>query len=642
MCGIVGFYKVECEDCTRTLEVMRDTLTHRGPDDAGIYLDRENGVGLGHRRLSIIDLSALGHQPMSNEEKTVWLVYNGEVYNYREIREELSAKGYKFRSNTDTEVVLNAYLCWGIECIEKFIGMFAMGIWDKRVRKLYLIRDRLGIKPLYYYHDQNGVIFGSELKALMAHPAYPKNIDYGAMPNYLSYGYIPAPATIFENTFKLRQGHYLCIDESGVNEIEYWNSNDHYLDDPLTGTEDEIAEELEELLLDSFRYRLLADVPLGIFLSGGIDSTTLTALLQKNTNTQHKTFTIGFYEDEYDEGKWAKKIAEYLDTEHTEYYVSVDDCKDVIGQLADIYDEPFGDNSGLPTYLVSKLTKQNATVALSSDGGDELFGGYNRYRSLSALHPRFHKVPEALRDVALGAMQSLGAERAASIYSAVRPIVPNVKNFGDKYRKYQNMLGASHKKNLLEMFKSNMNRWTPDEIERLLKQESGEQHPTYFEDTFESLESRDFMTRMMATDLKTFLADDILAKVDRASMAVSLESREPFLDHRLVEYVARIPSGLKCRDGVSKYILRKVLYNHVPRELVDRPKKGFTVPLADWLRGDLRSMMMDYLSPDRLKKDGIFDEKVVSRTVENFVKGRESVHKVWYILVFQMWKERWV
>jgi len=642
LCGIVGFYNFESNNSIHTLESMRDSLTHRGPDDAGVYFDDANRVGLGHRRLSVIDLSSLGHQPMTNEESTVWVVYNGEIYNYKEIRAKLVSKGYSFKSNSDTEVVLKAYMHWGIDCVKEFIGMFAMAIWDKRVKKLYLLRDRIGVKPLYYYYKDSKLLFGSELKALMAHPNFPKDIDYGAIPNFLRYGYIPTPRTIFENTYKLKPGHYLCLHNNKLEEVKYWDANDYYLQDPLQGSEDEIAEELEALLVDSFKYRLLSDVPLGVFLSGGIDSTTLTALLQKSTNTQHKTFSIGFHEDKYDEAKWAKKIAEYLETDHTEYYVSVDDCMEIIEKLPEIYDEPFGDNSALPTYILSKLTKQNATVALSADGGDELFGGYNRYRSVSSLNSSFLRLPKDIRNLVVGTMNSLSADRIDGIYNTFKPVMPRIKDFKDKYEKYRNMLTACNNEKLQDMYQFNVNRWTPEELDNLLEVNCDGHHKTYFEDSFLALKDNDYMSQMMAADLKTFLLDDILTKVDRASMSVSLESREPFLDHRLVEYAARIPSSLKCRDGINKYILRKILYKHVPKELVDRPKKGFVVPLNDWLKGDLYPLLMDYLNEDKLKREGIFNAKAVSKDIKGFLSGSVSVYKIWFILMFQMWKERWL
>jgi asparagine synthase (glutamine-hydrolysing) len=642
LCGIVGCCNFRGDMQVETLLSMRDSLTHRGPDDAGIYFDSENCVGLGHRRLSIIDLSCLGHQPMSDEKGSVWIVYNGEIYNYKVIREQLLSKGFTFKSNSDTEVVLNAYVCWGIDCLKEFIGMFAIAIWDTRVKKLYLLRDRIGVKPLYYYYKEGRLLFGSELKALMAHPNFPKEIDFEVLPSFLRYGYIPAPRTIFQDTFKIKPGHYLCLQKNELTEVKYWDVDDYYLEEPLQGDEEEIAEELEALLVDSFKLRLVSDVPIGIFLSGGIDSTTLTALLQRNTNTQYKTFSIGFYEDQFDEAKWSKKVAGYLETDHTEYYMSVKDCIGIIEKLPEIYDEPFGDNSGIPTYLLSQLTKQYTKVALSADGGDELFGGYKHYSSLSSLHTSFLRLPKYIRNKIVGALNALGPSKAENIYNMLRPVIPQIRNFKDKYEKYTNILSACNDDKFVDMYKYNVSKWMPDEIDNVLNGNRIDQYTTYFEHTFDALKEIDLKSQMMAADLKTFLLDDILTKVDRASMSVSLESREPFLDHRLVQYVARIPSSLKCKNGISKYILRKILYKHIPKKLVDRPKKGFVVPLSDWLKGDLYPLLMDYLNESKLKREGIFDEKAVTHNIKDFLRGSVSENKLWYILMFQMWKERWI
>ncbi|MGI9534210.1 MAG: asparagine synthase (glutamine-hydrolyzing) [Thermodesulfobacteriota bacterium] len=642
MCGIVGCYNFRGRKSEEILLSMRDSLTHRGPDDAGIYFDEDNQVGIGHRRLSVIDLSSQGHQPMSDKDGSVWITYNGEIYNYKEIRKQLISRGYSFKSNSDTEVVLKAYLCWGIDCLKEFIGMFAIAIWDRRDKKLFIARDRAGVKPLYYYYKNNRLLFGSELKALMAHPEFPKEIDFGAVSNFLRYGYIPAPTTIFEDTFKLRPGHYFCIQNYKLREVKYWDINNYYCQEELPGTEDELAEELEDLLADSFKYRLLSDVPVGIFLSGGIDSSTLTAILQKSTNVRQKTFSIGFHEDKYNEAKWSSKVARHLETDHTEYYMSVKDCLGVVEELPEIYDEPFGDNSGIPTYILSKLARENVTVALSADGGDELFGGYKHYGTLSSLNCSFRRIPKFLRDKAVGTLNVLSPSRTEKYYSTLKPILPCIKDVKDKYEKYRDILRASNKGNFTDIYKSNNSKWTHDEMENLLNINSCCKYKTYFDTTFSELGKINDKSRMMATDFKTFLVDDILTKVDRASMRASLESREPFLDHRLVQYAARIPPGLKIKNGKSKYILRKILYKYVPRNLVDRPKMGFVVPLSDWLKSDLYPLLMDYLDENKLKREGIFNEKTVSLNIKSFLNGSVSENKIWYLLMFQMWKDRWL
>src|SRR3989337_1864962 len=468
MCGIVGLCSLNKRTDKTVLTSMRDALTHRGPDDAGIYFDQECNVGLGHRRLSVLDLSSFGHQPMSNDNGSIWITYNGEVYNYREIREELIKKGYNFKSDSDTEVVIKAYEEWGIDCVHKFIGMFALAIWDRREKKLYLLRDRVGVKPLYYYYKDGLFLFASELKALMKHPDFSKEVNYSVLSIYLRYGYIPAPFTIFQNTYKLKPGHYLCFSNNDVRELKYWDIVDFYLQEPINTSEDEVVEELENLLIDSFKYRLVSDVPVGVFLSGGIDSSTLTALLQKNISTQLKTFSIGFYDDRFDEAKWSKKIANYLETDHTEYYLSVKEAFSIIEKLPEIYDEPFGDSSGIPTYLVSRLARQDVTVTLSADGGDELFCGYNHYRSIIYLNRLFLRIPKYIRDLIIEAIYTISPIRVDSINRAFMPIIPRIKNLRDKYEKWRNMLRESNYENRLDMYKFNINKWTPDDLMRLM------------------------------------------------------------------------------------------------------------------------------------------------------------------------------
>ncbi|MGH7909920.1 MAG: asparagine synthase (glutamine-hydrolyzing) [Thermodesulfobacteriota bacterium] len=642
MCGIVGFYDYNKKTDMAVLTSMSETLTHRGPDDAGIYFDVDNNVGLGHSRLSILDLSSLGHQPMPNENKSIWITYNGEVYNYREIRKELIERGYNFKSNTDTEVLIKAYEEWGMECVHKFIGMFAIAIWDRRQQKLFLLRDRVGVKPLYYYHKDGLFLFGSELKALMKHPQFDKDIDFSVLPLYLRYGYIPAPFTIFKNTCKVKPGHYLCVSDNNLKEFEYWDIVDFYTQEPINEPEDEIADELEKLLIDSFKYRLVSDVPVGVFLSGGIDSSTVTALLQKNISTKLKTFSIGFYEDRFNEAKWAKKIANYLETDHTEYYLSVREAFNIIEKLPEIYDEPFGDNSGIPTYLVSRLARQNVTVALSADGADELFCGYNRYRSIIYLNRQFLGLPKYIKDSIIKALALFSPSKVDSMYRTFRFFMPRVDGLRDKYEKWRNMILEINDGNFLDMYKFNINRWTPNDLTSLMENNYDSNFNTYFEDTYHRLQNNDFITQMMAIDFKTWLVDDILTKVDRATMSVSLEAREPFLDHRLLQFVARIPVDLKYKNGVSKYILRKILYKHVPRNLLERPKQGFVIPLAKWIKGELSSLVRNYLNEERLKREGIFNPSVVTSCVKDFSNGSINVNKVWFILMFQMWKEKWL
>lgn len=643
MCGIAGLWSFNKRIDETVLISMRDALTHRGPDDAGMYIDEKHGVGLGHRRLSILDLSPLGHQPMSNEDESIWITFNGEIYNFKEIREDLVKRGYRFKSNSDTEVVIKAYQEWGIDCVHKFIGMFAIGIWDRREKKLYLLRDRPGVKPLFYYHKDGLFLFGSELKALMKHPDFKKEINYDILPLYFRYGYVPAPFTIFKDTYKLKPGHYLCVSSNDIEEVKYWDIVDYYLQDPIEKSEDEILEELESILIDSFKYRLVSDVPVGVFLSGGIDSTTLTALLQNNISTQLKTFSIGFHESEYNEAKWAKKIADYLGTDHTEYYLSVREACNIIQKLPEIYDEPFADNSGIPTYLVSRLTRESVTVALSADGGDELFSGYRRYKDVNYLNSLFLGLPKHMRNIIIKMLSPLNPAKVDYIYKTFKFIMPRIEDFRDRYAKVRYMLHESNNGNLEDMYKIAVSMWTPGDLKGIMGYHYNSKLNTYFEDTFHRLPDSDFLTQMMATDFKTYLVDYILTKVDRATMSVSLEGREPFLDHRLLEYVARLPITLKYKNGVSKYILRKILYKYVPRELVERPKQGFVIPIYEWLKGDLSALLMDYLHEGKLKKEGIFNASVVTSWVKDYMNGSSiNVNKLWCLLMFEMWKEKWL
>jgi asparagine synthase (glutamine-hydrolysing) len=642
VCGIVGFCGKDKFSDESTLASMRDTLAHRGPDDSGLYIDIEHNVGLAHTRLSIIDLSSLGHQPMSNDSGTIWITYNGEVYNFKEIREELEKRGYVFRSNTDTEVLVKGYEEWGIECVHKFIGMFAIAIWDRNEKKLYLVRDRVGVKPLYYYFKDGVLLFASELKALMKHPGYRKEIDLSILPHYLRFGFIQSPYTIFQDTFKLKPGHYVCLYKNRLEEKKYWDIVDFYNAEPIQGTEDEITSELENLLRNSFKYRLISDVPVGVFLSGGLDSSIVTAILQHNIGSKLKTFTIGFDESGLNEAYWSKSIADYLGTDHTEYYLSVEEAAKIIYKIPEIYDEPFGDHSAIPTYLVSQLARKDVTVALSADGGDELFCGYSRYKAYVRLYEKFLRLPKFLTNPVIKSMTRLDPSTVDEFYRTFRAVMPEVKEIKDKYIKWRDMLLESKEGNLIEMYKCNLSKWTPGELDGIIGHKYNYSYDAAYVETIESMTNGELLNKVMALDFKTYLPDDILTKVDRATMSVGLEGREPFLDHRLLEFVARIPLKLKYHQGTSKYILRKVLDKYIPRELVDRPKQGFVAPLSRWLKGELHQLVNEYLNEDRLGKEGIFNSEVVSSYVKDFYNGVSiNANKIWFLLIFQMWKEKW-
>lgn len=621
MCGIVGIWDFRpgnkiSEDLIKS---MRDALTNRGPDDAGIYIDERHNLALGHRRLSVIDLSCRGHQPMPNDDESLEIIYNGEVYNYKEIRKELIIKGYKFKSNSDTEVVLKAYEEWGTEAVHKFRGMFAFAIWDQKKEKLFLFRDRAGVKPLYYFFKNNLFIFASELKAFYKHPYFRKELNFDGLALFLQFGYIPTPHTIFKDTYKLKPGHYLQINKNGnLKEIKYWDIIDYYLGEPINKSEEETEEELESILIKSFKYRMVSDVPLGIFLSGGIDSSAVAALLQSQTPNPLKTFTIGFYEKEYNEAPYAKKIARYLGTDHQEFYCTPKEALETIFKLPEIYDEPFGDSSAIPTYLVSKLAREQVKVSLSADGGDELFCGYPYYWKINNLYTKIEKLPSAL----------------LSFSSSVLSLFP----FSDKFIKFRKILKQKELKNI---FKIIISYWSEDEIKDLLKMPYASCN-TFFND-FQKVKNLGNISQMQAVDFKTYLCDDILTKVDRATMAAGLEGRDPFLDQDIIEYAARLPSEFKYQKGESKYILRKILYKYVPKELLERPKQGFSIPVQDWLRKDLSEPLKEYLSYSKIKKQDIFNGEWVKKKLDEYLRGKSNNgHKLWFLLVFQIWYEKWL
>jgi asparagine synthase (glutamine-hydrolysing) len=618
---------------------MRDTMTHGGPDDAGAFYSEGGRLALTHRRLSIIDLSPLGHQPMIDENFTI--VFNGEIYNYAEIKSELIARGYNFRSSSDTEVVLKAYREWGTDCVCKFRGMWAFALWDEKEKTLTLSRDRLGVKPLYWYYKDGLFMFSSELKAFHEHPAFDKKLDFKALSLYLQHGYIASPLSIFANTYKLEPGNFLKIDaRRNIKKIEYWSPEKIFLDgfdarERGVIDEERAADELEELLLESFKLRMVSDVPVGMFLSGGVDSSLLTALLAKDGGYGAlKTFTIGFDEKEYDEAKWAKKVAEHLKTEHTELYCRPSDAFDIIAKLPLIYDEPLGDASAVPTYLVSKLARTKVKVSLSADGGDEQFCGYNRYFMINDRIAKFSNNP--FLSIISGALDYVSAEAAYAVYDKLSPILPRWNNFYDKFTKLKKVLKT--KKKIAQYDLSNK-YFLEEDIARLGIGNISSQL-FKFDERFEKM---NILDQMMYLDIKTYLPDDILVKVDRAAMSVALEGRDPFLDHKITEFAARLPLELKYKNGVSKYILKKILYRHVPRELVDRPKQGFGVPVYEWFRDELKGCYADHLAFDKIKREGIFDAGTVSALLDGYLNDRGvNAYKLWFLFVFELWYEKYM
>ncbi|WP_018630772.1 asparagine synthase (glutamine-hydrolyzing) [Niabella aurantiaca] len=635
MCGIAGFVDFNCRSSGETIFNMAASMPHRGPDGQSEFFDQQEGfqVGLGHRRLSIIDLSHAADQPMFYEDLVI--VFNGEIYNYGEIKEELIDKGHRFRTTSDTEVILHSWKEWGAAAIHKWHGMFALVLYDRNKQELVAIRDRAGVKPFYYSFQEGLFLFGSEQKALMAHPAYKKSLDPAAVASFLQYGYVSAPYSIFKNTFKLRAGHLLRLNIKNRTLIteQYWNVYDHYnkpklkidLADAVTGT--------ERILEKAFQYRMVADVPVGVFLSGGFDSTCVTALLQKNSTKKIRTFTIGTTDQKLNEAPFAKQIAAHLGTDHTEYYCTAKEAMDIIPELPFYYDEPFADSSAIPTILVSRLARQKVTVALSADAGDEIFAGYNRYDYINRYGSRLQRIPAPLRKMAAGLMEKISSDSI--------PVLRNKANFHSRYDKLKNLLNdpstAALLKNLSIAF-------SDKEIARIFNSHSFQATlPTLHQSRELEEAFYDPLSYMMAVDYQTYLADDILQKVDRATMSTSLEGREPFLDQDIIEWAAQLPADYKYHNGTKKYILREIVHQYVPKGLMDRPKMGFGIPVGDWMAGELRPLVEEYLGDASLKMHGLFDPEAVHRLKNDFFAGRKEKHlKVWYLLMFQMWYKKWM
>lgn len=626
---------------------MSDCIVHRGPDDSGSWSDSSAGVAFGFRRLSILDLSALGHQPMASGSGRFTLVFNGEVYNYVEIREMLEADGVRFRGHSDTEVILASFERWGVvAAVPRFVGMFAIAVWDTETHRLSLIRDRLGIKPLYYSHRPGLLSFGSELKALVRVPGFDGTIDETALNAYLRYLYVPAPHTIYRSVRKLLPGHILTIDT--VNEtlpepVPYWSLDDVYATgcaNPLDVSDEEVVTELRRILAEAVRLRMRSDVPMGALLSGGIDSSTVVALMQEHATQPTRTFSIGFPGTAHDEAKDAARIASALGTHHTELSVTAADALDVVPLLPDMFDEPFADPSQIPTYLVSKLARRAVTVALSGDGGDEVFAGYERYIQGERVIRSLERIPSALRRAAGATIGSSSEQFWDRAYHAVAPFVDSTGRHrlaGQKIGKLGNLMSGTSEG---QMYRSLLSAGWQDPSAALAR--DGER-PTRIDELLDRHASLPLLDRMMLVDQQSYLADDLLAKVDRASMAVSLEARVPLLDHRVVEFGWRLGRRFKIRDGRGKWALRQVLYGMVDPRLVDRPKTGFSVPIASWLRGPLREWGESILFPTGVRSDEWLDLKRLRSTWDRLQAGRdETALALWSTLMFQSWRKRWI
>ena len=646
MCGINGFYSKSLSTFNNVIEKMNSAISHRGPDTNGTWKDQNSGIVFGHQRLSIIDLSSAGNQPMQSHSGRYILTYNGEVYNHLEIRKELDKSNsyIQWRSNSDTETLVEAIDFWGIEkTLSKIDGMFAFGLWDIKKRCLILARDRIGEKPLYYGWQgkiNNKVfLFGSELKALKVHPEFRGEINRGAIALQLRHNYIPAPHTIYNDIYKLLPGHYLTLEESDLNKsllpipITYWSLTEtaiHGNNNQLKLADKDIQRELEKRLRLSIRKQMISDVPLGAFLSGGIDSSTIVALMQSQSNLPIKTFTIGFNENDYNEAHFAKKIAKHIGSDHTELYVSSKKAMEVIPKLPTIYDEPFSDSSQIPTFLVSQLAKQNVKVALSGDGGDELFCGYNRYVMSKKFWNIFRLMPMLLRKTLSSGIQLISTEDWNKI-SKILPHFSQYTNFGDKMHKGANVLKANKLSNLYFMLSSHWQN--PTEV--VINSEEPGTLLTEFKPELKGLNSQQ---QMMVLDFITYLPNDILVKVDRAAMSSSLETRVPFLDHKLIEYVWKIPHSLKLRNGKGKWILKQILNQYVPNNLTEKPKMGFGVPIDVWLRGPLRDWAENLLNEKRLKDEGYFNIRIIRDKWEEHLSGKRNwQNDLWNILMFQSW-----
>ena len=643
MCGLVGFWSANGDrrEFAQLASRMADRIRHRGPDDSGTWCDDKAGLTLALRRLSILDLSAAGHQPMQSACGRYVIVFNGEIYNHLELRGRLEAErnAPDWRGHADTETLLAGFAAWGVErTLEATVGMFAIALWDRREHVLTLARDRLGEKPLYYGWQGDTFLFGSELKALRAHPAFCSEIDRGALSLFLRHNYIPGPFSIFQGIRKLPPGTFLCVslNRRDAEPVPYWSLRsvtENGLANPFDGTEEEALRELERRLVCAVRGQMVADVPLGVLLSGGFDSTTITALMQASSSRPIRTFTIGFGDRTYDEAQHARSVAAHLGTDHTELRLSADDALSLIPAMPQMYDEPFADSSQLPTHLVMRLARRHVTVALSGDGGDEFFGGYNRYVFGPRVWNRIRRIPAPLRRLIGTGLSSIPLSWGNNLAAPLARRI-GIAQAGDKAQKLG--LRMQRVQSLDDLYAALVSEW-PD-AERMVI--GGVVPPNLLDDRAIWPRLRDPVARMMALDALTYLPDDILVKVDRAAMAVSLETRAPFLDRDVVEFAWTLPMSMKLRDGRGKWILRLLLDRYVPRELVDRPKMGFSIPLDAWLRGPLREWAGEHLAEDRLRREGFLNVAPIQTTWAKHLRGEGSFgYRLWSVLMFEAWMD---
>jgi asparagine synthase (glutamine-hydrolysing) len=641
MCGIAGFWQTRRspEVPAEILAQMGLALQHRGPDDSGVWFDNTSGIGLVHRRLAVVDLSAAGHQPMTSGSGRYTITFNGEIYNFEEIRGELGP-GHNWKGHSDTEVLLAAVERWGLEAaVGRFVGMFAFALWDRRESKLDLVRDRLGIKPVYYGWVGGDFVFASELKAICQYPGFDGAIDCDTLALYMRHNYVPAPHCIYQGMHKLQPGSVLTLaSAAGPAEARvFWSATRVAragFASRISGSDREVTEKLAEKLARAVSMRMIADVPLGAFLSGGIDSSIVVALMQAQSRRPVRTFTIGFHEKDFDEAAHARRIAAHLGTDHTELYVTAREALDEVPQLPTMFDEPFADSSQIPTFLISKLARKSVTVSLSGDGGDELFGGYNRYLLTKRIWQSLRHIPNPVRRMVANIILYLPPETIDRLYRGVRPLIRPRKRsaaVGDKAHKFAGLLELQDPP---AIYMHVLSHWdNPAVVVRGAREPDTVAHFVEQAMALPSVEEA-----MMLTDLAHYLPDDILTKVDRASMAVNLEARVPLLDHTVVEFAWKLPLHFKIRGGVGKWILRQVLHQYVPASLVDRPKMGFGVPIAGWLRGPLREWAEDLLSPEALRSHGFFESDIIRRRWREHLSGvRNWQYHLWDVLVFQDW-----
>lgn len=653
MCGIVGSFGLDQgrSALSSTLEFMTATLSHRGPDDSGTWCDADAQVGLGHRRLSIQDISSSGHQPMQSSGGRYQIVYNGEIYNFKSLRKELEKSGAKFGGNSDTEVLLSAIECWGLNnTIAKLNGMWAFALWDKKERQLFLCRDRIGKKPLYIAVLEKGILFGSELKVFSVYTKFKKQISRNSLSLFLKYNYIPAPYSIHESVYKLPAASIFAINLSSLQEIQsskdiskycsqYWSVKEKFeqgVRDQFSGSEDEALDKLHCLLESAVKDRMVSDVPLGAFLSGGIDSSIVVALMQQASSNQVSTFTIGFQEKEYNEADQARSVAKHLGTNHTELLVTPQEAMDVIPRLPVVYDEPFADVSQIPTLLVSELARTKVTVCLSGDGADEMFGGYNRYFWGQRIWDNSNSASQAISALVGKLVNNTPTRYWEYLFKAMRPVLPKYMRVDNPGRRFRQLLEVMQAKSPDELYVSLVSHW--ENPARIVK---GSIEPrTIINNKNEWPDIENYVERMMFMDMVTYLPDDILVKLDRASMALGLEARVPFLDTRVIEFASSIPLSMKIKNNQGKWILRQLLHRYLPKKLIDQPKKGFGVPIGEWIRGPLRDWAESLLEKSRLEQEGYLEHGPIRKVWQEHLSGRSDHQQIlWSVLMFESWLE---